>query len=96
MNLFHVESDLQQIGWAFSKNLESNYETLKEFLKDALIDEIVIIGHSFMGVDEQYYRDILVPLYKDKKWIFYYYQSDELARIFIDKYGVKEFDLIEI
>ena len=78
MNLFHVESDLQQIGWAFSKNLESNY------------------WHSFMGVDEQYYRDILVPLYKDKKWIFYYYQSDELARIFIDKYGVKEFDLIEI
>ena len=49
-----------------------------------------------MGVDEQYYRDILVPVYKDKKWIFYYYQSDELARIFIDKYGVKEFDLIEI
>jgi len=96
MNLSHVESDLQQIGWAFSKNLESNYETLKEFLKDALIDEIVIIGHSFMGVDEQYYRDILVPLYKDKKWIFYYYQSDELARIFIDKYGVKDFDLIEI
>ena len=66
------------------------------FLKDAFIDEIVIIGHSFMGVDEQYYRDILVPLYKDKKWIFYYYQSDELARIFIDKYGVKEYDFIEI
>ena len=53
-------------------------------------------GLPFMGVDEQYYRDILVPLYKDKKWIFYYYQSDELARIFIDKYGVKEYDLIEI
>ena len=72
-----------------------NYSIILQ-LGNSPTEKIVIIGHSFMGVDEQYYRDILVPLYKDKKWIFYYYQSDELARIFIDKYGVKDFDLIEI
>ena len=61
MQLSQVEKDLQHIGWAFSKNLKCNYATMKSFLKEALIDEIVIIGHSFLGVDEQYYRDILVP-----------------------------------
>lgn len=96
MQLSQVEKDLQHIGWAFSKNLKCNYATMKSFLKEALIDEIVIIGHSFLGVDEQYYRDILVPMYKYKKWTFYYYQSDEMARNFIDKYGINEFDLVAI
>lgn len=83
VNLSQIERDLKHISWAFSKDLEGNYEKMKTFLKDSPVDDVVIIGHSFMGVDEQYYRDILVPYYKDKKWTFYYYKDDSVARAFV-------------
>ena len=66
-----IEDKLNNIYRSFSKNLADNYENLKNFVQGQKIDEVVIIGHSHMGVDEPYYRDVLVPMLKDSKWTFF-------------------------
>ena len=48
----------------FSKKLESNYDSLKGFLGSNDIDEVTILGHTILGVDEPYYRDVLIPKLK--------------------------------
>lgn len=73
------------------KCLFGNYDRLKKFLfQFSEINEIVIMGHSFEGIDEEYYRDIFVPLFKNKKWIFYTYTLDDNYKYqnFVKKYGI--------
>ena len=69
---------------ALRKNLKQNYESLKRFIRNKKIDEVVVMGHSFMGVDKPYYDDILVPALEKCKWTFYVYNDD-------DKQSVLEF-----
>ena len=59
--------------FAFSKNLNENYEKLERFIDSNLneIDEVMIMGHSMLGGDEPYYRDIVIPRLKDRKWKIY-------------------------
>ena len=60
---------------ALTKNLNQNYECLKRFLQSKQFDEVVVMGHSFMGVDKPYYDDILVPYLEKCKWTFYVYDD---------------------
>lgn len=96
IDLDKIESNLEHISWAFSKDLKSNFDKLKSFLIDVSVDEVVIIGHSFMGVDEQYYCEVIIPFYKDKKWTFYYHKNDSEAKAFVSKYSINNYELIEI
>lgn len=75
---------------AVYKNLESNYKKMKLFL-NFKVSEVVIYGHSFMNIDEPYYRDIIIPLLKNRKWIFYYFNADAEKEIddFIIKYSLR-------
>ena len=59
------------------------------------VEEVVVIGHSFMGVDEPYYRDVLVPMLKDGKWTFFCHGSRETAHAFVDKYNISEYEMID-
>lgn len=90
-----IEEKIQSIHRSFSKKLEDNYENLEKFLEEKNIEEIVIIGHSFMGVDEPYYRDILVPKLKDCKWTFFCHGSREMANQFVEKYNLSEYEMID-
>lgn len=90
-----IESRLLSIYRNFSKNLTDNYKRLEQFVNRYTIDEVIIYGHSFMGVDEPYYRDILVPSLKSNKWTFFCYGSRESANIFIDKYSITKYEMID-
>ncbi len=62
---------------ALTKNLKQNYERLKNFLQFKQFDKVVVLGHSFMGVDKPYYDDVLVPFLKDCSWKFYCHDKDD-------------------
>ncbi len=66
---------------AMSKSLRSNYKTLKHFLRGKGIDEVVVMGHSFLGVDKAYYDDIFVKLFQGVPWTFYWYSDGDLDKI---------------
>ena len=53
------------------KNQQSNYDLIIAFLDSKDIDEIIIMGHSFWGVDYPYYRDVIIPSYSDCNWTVY-------------------------
>ena len=48
-----------------------------------------MLGHSMLGVDEPYYRDVIVPKLKDVHWDVYWHKFDD-ASIFIEKYKLPE------
>lgn len=70
------------------KDLTANYPILKGFIADKPIAEVIIMGHSFDGIDEPYYSDILVPIFKDIKWTFYIHGNTNKYLCFVDKYGI--------
>ncbi|MFA7109063.1 MAG: bacteriophage abortive infection AbiH family protein [Sphaerochaetaceae bacterium] len=68
-----------------SKKINNNYEPLKRFISRGNIDELIIMGHSIIGLDYPYYRDIIVPMLTNStKWIIY-------TRSEKDKTDAKEF-----
>ena len=64
-----------------TKNLKQNYESLKNFIQNKEFDEVIVMGHSFMGVDKPYYDDILVPCLEKCKWIFYVHNDDDKKNV---------------
>lgn len=90
-----IEEKVHSIYRSFSKNLSDNYENLDNFVLADKVDEIVVIGHSFMGVDEPYYRDVLVPMLKESKWTFFCHGSRDTAHTFVDKYNISEYEMID-
>lgn len=63
----------------FTKNLESNAEKFKSFIGNKKFDEIIIMGHSYLGVDKYYYNEILTPLYKKAKWTIYCHNDETVS-----------------
>lgn len=60
------------------KNVGGNYGTLKRFLRRFNgIETVVIMGNSYDGVDEPYYRDVVAPLFRDAEWVFCEYKPCE-------------------
>ena len=52
------------------KDIKRNYSILRDFINGAEINEVEIMGAS-LGLDDMpYYTDILVPAFRDKRWIF--------------------------
>ena len=83
--------NLKEIYYAFSKKLSMNYDVLSKFIDEnkTKITEVIVIGHSMLGVDEPYYRDVIVPKLKDVHWDVYWHKFDD-ASIFIEKYKLPE------
>jgi len=75
------------------KDIKLNYAPLEEFVSDVDADEIHVLGHSFMGVDLPYYEDILIPKYRDSKWIFKCYSRVDFINIcyFVNEYHIKNY-----
>lgn len=79
-----------------SKNLEMNYDSLNNFINNNVIEEVVVMGHSLIGVDCPYYVDIIVPVLKDCQWVFYWhFDSDKYAiEEFINRFSIDNFSLV--
>lgn len=78
---------------ASTKKIEENYDILDDFIDDD-IDSIVIMGHTLMGPDLSYYKDIIVPKYRDIHWTFYNYGTDDSKIVeFVSEMGIKDYDI---
>lgn len=77
--------NLKEIYYTFSKKLSMNYDVLSKFIDEnkTKITEVIVLGHSMLGVDEPYYRDVIVPKLKDVHWDVYWHKFDD-ASIFIE------------
>lgn len=77
--------------------MENNYDDLTYFIKTAPIDEVVVMGHSLIGVDGAYYANVIVPLLKDSRWVFYWYSEFDKSDIlkFIDLFSIREYELVK-
>jgi hypothetical protein len=62
----------------FTKDLKSNAEKLKSFIGNNKFDEIIIMGHSYLGVDKYYYNEILIPFYRKAKWTIYCHNDETI------------------
>ena len=75
------------------KDIEKNITSVNDFIDNKTIDEIVIMGHNFLGVDETYYEKIFVKKHKNCIWTIYFHNGDSLinAILFIRKYGISKY-----
>ena len=82
---------------AGAKNIEKNYVPLDKFIRNKQIEEVVIMGHSMLGIDKAYYSDIIVPLLNNCRWSFYYHSEDDLidAKGFVRMFDIKRYEFLE-
>lgn len=88
-----IESMRMCAGNAY-KNLVSNMGILSDFIiKSGQISEVIIMGHSILGIDAPYYERVVVPLCQNAVWTFYVYshspEKEDDARLFINGYGIR-------
>lgn len=62
---------------SLSKDPIKNIPLLKQFLSKKQIDEIIILGHSYQGVDAQYYEKMLLQRLIKAKWTIYCYTDKD-------------------
>lgn len=62
---------------SFSKDIDSNIPKLEAFLAGKDIDEVVIMGHSYLGVDKPYYEKVLLPRFLSAKWTIFCYTDKD-------------------
>ena len=80
------------------KNLQDNFSILRNFvLGYSKIDEVIIMGHSYLGIDEPYYTNVFVPLLKNLRWYIYVYNESDvyMAQSFITKYGLSSAQMVK-
>lgn len=82
---------------AASKNIKKNYKTLRDFISGKNINEVIIMGHSIMGVDFPYYSDVIIPVLKDCCWKFYCFSDDDRKNTFkfIQRFSLNNFCIKE-
>lgn len=80
------------------KSLKDNYVKLHIFLNNIeQINEIIIMGHSYLGIDEPYYTDVLVPMLHDSMWTIYVHNQKDItqANQFISGYRLLNTQLVK-
>lgn len=80
------------------KGLKDNYVRLRNFLNNiGQINEIVIMGHSYLGIDEPYYSDVLVPMLSGSMWTIHVHDQEDIkqANQFISWHRLLNAQLVE-
>lgn len=89
ISLESLQLDLDCFLRSSFKNIESNFENLKKFLDFCgEIEQIIIMGNNFLGIDFPYYEKILIPKYKSLKWLVYCYNDKKNALELREKYNL--------
>lgn len=70
------------------KDFETNKRLIEKYLVDKNIDEVIVMGHNYMGIDGLYYRDIFSKF--GCKWIIYCHNKKDFenAGDFSLKYNI--------
>lgn len=75
-----VIDDLSYYLRSTFKSIDSNITRLEEFLKyNEPLHEVVILGHSFAGIDFKYYKLVLIPRFMDRNWTIYCHGDEDTA-----------------
>lgn len=77
MSIEPAADNYAALAYSFSKDIDSNIPKLEEFLVGKVIDEVVIMGHSYSGVDKPYYEKLLIPRFMKTKWTIYCYTDKD-------------------
>ena len=88
MSIEPAADNYAALAYSFSKDIDSNIPKLEEFLVGKVIDEVVIMGHSYFGVDKPYYEKLLIPRFMKAKWTIYCYTDkdfDDAQKYISDK-----------
>lgn len=83
--------EIAKIAKLFSKNPRRNYPKLRDFLeRNKEIENVVIMGHCLAGIDEAYYRDVLIPLFRACNWVAMCFSDQDFENVdnFNRKYGM--------
>ena len=76
------------------KNPKKNFDALIKFIEGKEIDEVIVMGVSLGEADDLYYSEILIPKFKNVKWVFMQHgEDDNLIRKFISKYSLSNIDI---
>ncbi len=82
--LFSVEALFSNLDFylrSSQKNVKANIPILDSFVKSIpYIDIVIIAGCSLGEADNEYYEQILIPRYRNKKWRIYCYSDDDILR----------------
>lgn len=77
-----------------TKNPKKNFDSLVNFIDGKEIDEVIVMGVSLGEADDLYYTNVLVPKFKNKKWIFMQYGKDASHIYnFINKHSLLNTDI---
>lgn len=78
-----------------TKKLSSNYRRLTQFAwTHSDIDTIMVMGHTLLGADFPYYKEILVPFFKDKLWVFKSHNGNTTDIMkFVEKTGLRSYSI---
>ncbi len=88
MSIEPAADNYTALAYSFSKDIDSNIPKLEEFLVGKVIEEVVIMGHSYFGVDKPYYEKLLIPRFMKATWTIYCYTDkdfDDAQKYISDK-----------
>ncbi len=76
-----------------TKRLVRNYKMLTHFVwTQNSINTIEIMGHTLNGMDYPYYKEIIVPFFRDRLWVFWCHGGNtQDATSFIEKAQIKNY-----
>lgn len=80
-----------------TKDLQSNYSAILDFLQSKQIDEITVMGHTLCQADLAYYTDVLLPLFNTHHWTFMRHGDDSSKDIqrFLQISGLKNYKITD-
>ncbi len=75
-------TSLKAYAIAAYKNLNANIAILSKYIfESGLIDKVVVMGHSFMGIDKIYYSKVIIPLCKNAEWTVFSHDEKDRSNI---------------
>lgn len=78
------------------KNITANMARLNAFVSSLpQVSDVIVMGHTLMGIDDPYYEQVLVPLFRRCMWTIYVHTDEDIdkAAAFAGKYGVGMYPL---
>ena len=76
------------------KDIDANIGRLNTFVSRlSQVDDVVVMGHTLMGIDIPYYEHVLIPLFAHCGWTIYVHTKDDesMAAAFVEKYQIGKY-----
>lgn len=80
------------------KDIAVNMGRLNAFVGKLLqVGEVIVMGHTLMGVDEPYYEQVLIPLFGSCLWTIYAHTKEDERMVagFVEKYRIVNYQIFQ-